>query len=80
MAGYGFGGAAASKGNDGTAACHGFDRHHPEILLARKDQRAALRVMLLQDIERLRPQDRDGRPRKAANLIEHLAAADHDQF
>ena len=75
-----FGRPAPAEGNDRTSARHRFDRHHPEILLAREDQRAASRVMLLQDVERLRAHHRDGRAGNAADLIEHLAAADHHQI
>jgi hypothetical protein len=42
---------AASAERDRASAYHGFDRHHPEIFLAGKDQRAASRVMLFEDIE-----------------------------
>ena len=73
----GFSGAAAAKSDDRTSAGHRFDRHHPEILLTRKDQGLASRVVPFQDIERLRAHDRHGGAGKASNFIEHLAAADH---
>ena len=73
--------ATPAERNYRPAARHGFDRNHPEIFLAGKDQAPGIsHNAVSKHIERLRAQDRDGRTREPANFIKHLAATDYDEL
>src|SRR5579863_2638806 len=76
----GFRRAASAKCDYRTPTRHRFYRHHPEIFFAWKNQRAASRVMLPQDVKRLSAHDRDGWAGNATDFIQHFAAADHNQL
>ena len=62
------------------AAGHGFDGNHSEIFLAGKHERAASRIVVSKYIKGLRAHHRQRSVRRDPNLIQHLAAADHDKL
>ena len=76
---HGLGGPPAAEGQDRAPARHGLDGHDPEILLAGEDQGEALGIELAQPREGLRPEHGDGGARDPPDLVEHLAAAEHDE-
>jgi hypothetical protein len=72
--------AAFAKRNNGPAARHRLDRHHPEVFLTWKNQCTTPRVVVPENIKWLWAKHLDGRARQSTNLGQHVTAANHNEI